>query len=386
MNCICIAGAIDPALRLVSNILQDAGMQRPKPAQIVDFESWHEQVTATVIKESGVAQPLSEIGLLWERLASDVILANRDSLIWGWADTRSTWLLEFWRKFELRLNFVLVCVTPEQMLSGLIASDAAIPPMEIFMNRWQSHHRELLRFARENPQRGLLVDAYDCAANPGALIELCSRRWKLPFANTAATSSDILLQDPLALYLARQVCRDHPQIAELQKEVSDAITRMTRLDMVATPPGLRSWAAKLFKVRAPDEVSSLYAPPPEEMIASFRALRNQSTQLKSESVACEELRVANARLLDDAGRLARQQADTEAKFRDDQDRQRREYDALLLQLHQVQEELEATFLRHESKQSQIDVLTQERDSHAKQATERLAGVGGHLRMALEETR
>ncbi|MEY3759866.1 MAG: hypothetical protein RIR39_1357, partial [Pseudomonadota bacterium] len=172
MKCICIAGASQPDLTSVSDILQQAGMMLPKPgnrADFIDMNAWHEQAL-TLNTEEAIATP----GRFMEQLAGDIFSANIKSSLWGWADTRSTWLLDFWLDFDPRLYFVLVYVSPEQMLANTIRSETEIDSVDTVIEAWQAHNQHLLRFHLRNPERSLLVDASECVEDPHALIKRCA--------------------------------------------------------------------------------------------------------------------------------------------------------------------------------------------------------------------
>ena len=236
MKSICITGAVQSNLQTVADILQQAGMTQPEPAKrdndSVDIEFWHEQVMTLAAEDSCAVQPISSPGRLWEQLASDIFIANIESKVWGWSDTRSTWLLNYWLDFEPHLNFILICVSPQQILASTIASVSGITSIEMIMNNWQAHHQELIRFHYRNPHRSLLVDFNECIHYPGELIKRCIEQWKLPLATPATTLSYEIVHDSLAIYLAHQMCQDYPQIVSLQHELAATITHLSETDQV----------------------------------------------------------------------------------------------------------------------------------------------------------
>ncbi|MDD2761194.1 MAG: hypothetical protein PHH11_12990, partial [Methylomonas sp.] len=125
MKNICITGGIDHDLKFVADLLQQSGMMPPTPAHdnlYRDMSFWHQQVIASANEDADTFQDISNPGRMWEQLASEIFLDNIDSKIWGWAETQSTWLLDFWSSFEPRLSFVLVCCAPEQMLAHIIST------------------------------------------------------------------------------------------------------------------------------------------------------------------------------------------------------------------------------------------------------------------------
>ena len=328
MNSICITGAVPADLQSVASILQQAGMAPARAAkreEPVDMAFWHEQVLGLNGQQAEAAQAIPTVGKLWEQLAGDIFMANLNAPLWGWADTRSTWLLDYWLGFEPALKFILVCVSPQQMLAAAMSTQTQTVSVAELMATWQAHHQELLRFAQRQPQRCLLVDVSECAGYPQGLVERCAAKWKLPLTEPAASFGAPAEQDQLVLYLAQQLCAEHPQTATLQRELAGAITRLrTTAIALSVPTTLSKLGARISRLGRAEKPLPVYALPSEQIIADFQALRDRSAQLPhtQEQVAT----------LADA---CEHQARLVAK-----------------------------------KQARIDAITKERDSHAQQATER----------------
>ncbi len=343
MKAICVTGASQTDLHPVAHLLQQAGLASPKTVKRddpIDISLWHEQVMAMAAEEAPGDQPVSSPGRLWEQLASEIFIANIKSKVWGWADARSTWLLDFWSQFEPRLNFVLVCVTPEQMLASAMTAGTETVSVDEVMTTWQQHHEELLRFHHRHPNRSLLVDSRECAQHPQAFIKRCAAKWKLPL--TAANASNTAIgqgypeQDALALYLAHQLCQNYPQATSLQHELSATLTRLGEEEAQAAP----SVSTPLI--------------PPEEIIVSYRRLRDRTAELRQAQAAREDFDNVNTRFATLQVSHLQQQENSKIKLQEST----QESQLLLQQLHQVQEELEAIYLKHEAAKSQIDTLTQ----------------------------
>lgn len=336
MKSICITGAVQSDLQTVANILQQAGMKQPEPARrdndSIDIRFWHKQIMALAVEDSGTIQPILNPGRLWEQLASDIFIANIKSNIWGWSDTHSTWLLDYWLDFEPRLNFILVCVSPQQMLASAMVSETEEISIERVMTGWQVYHQELLRFHHRNPHRSLLIDFRDCVNHPENLIERCVEQWRLPLTKPIDTTYFERSHDSLTLYLAQQLCQNYSQVASLQHELTATVTRLNEADQAAP--------------------TMVLAPP--QIVAGYRALRDRSAELQQVKTANEELAALKTQFDDAVASHARQQRDTDAKLKESA----QENELLLLQLHQVQEELEAISLKHKSQQVQTDISTQ----------------------------
>lgn len=348
MKSICITGAFQPDLQMVSDILQQGGMKLSTPVKrdaSIDMAFWHEQVLAMAKEESGEIQPIPEPGKLWEQLASDIFVANIKSTLWGWEDSRSVWLLDFWLNFDPRLNFILVCESPQKTLARAMTNGAEAVSVGTVMNTWQAHHEELLRFHHRNPHRSLLVDAHDCAERPRALIERCVAQWKLSLPFVVAAVSPHQVPDSLALYLGHQLCQDYPDSIGLQHELAATVTHLGEMEQVPN--------------------TAECAPEPARIIADYRNLRDRSAELQYVQAAfgtlnsrfdntvinhtrisaeLQQVRVAfealSSRFEEAVGNHAQIQLDLESRIKETTG----ENELLLLQLLQIQEELEVTLL------------------------------------------
>ncbi len=343
MKAICITGASQTDLHPVAHFLQQAGLASPKIVRHddpIDISLWHEQVMAMAAEDAPGDQPISSPGRLWEQLASEIFIANIKSKVWGWADARSTWLLDFWSQFEHRLNFVLVCVTPQQMLASAMIAGTETVSVDEVMTTWQQHHLELLRFHHRHPKRSLLVDSRECAQHPQALIEHCAAKWKLPLSAANATNTAIGQgspeQDALAQYLAHQMCQNYPQAISLQHELAATLTPLGEAEAEAAP------------------IVGTLAVPPEAIIASYRSLRDRTVELRQAQAAWEELDTVNTRYAALQASHLQEKENSEIKLQESA----KEGQLLLLQLRQAQDDLEDIFSKHEAAKTQLDTLTQ----------------------------
>ena len=88
----------------VFDMLLAAGVQSPKPSRRegIDIGVLHQKMLAAhdVASNTLAPQQALEPGKMWQELATDLFLGNMDSPQWGWADTRSAWLLDFWKGMD----------------------------------------------------------------------------------------------------------------------------------------------------------------------------------------------------------------------------------------------------------------------------------------------
>jgi hypothetical protein len=233
---ICITGSVQKELDHVAALLGHAGMATaiaaPKASAVegqLDLARWHQQVMAA--DKSGAVPAPTTPGRLWEQLAGDIFVANMQAELWGWADTSSTWTLDFWHNFEPNIKFMLVCVSPQQMLTHSLAEnpdqgDGELP-VEETIKRWLSQHQEMLRFHNRHPQRSMLVAADDCLAQSEALLENCRSNWQLNLTEADEAFNAPPISDAMLHFLADQCCHQFPQLESLMNELAATMTRFS---------------------------------------------------------------------------------------------------------------------------------------------------------------
>ena len=336
MKCICVAGVSQPDLEHVVSILEQSGMSAAlsvEKQQAMDMSSWHQHVV-DMIDEEGELQGFVNPGRFMEQMASDIFLANIKTPLWGWADTRSTLLLDFWQNYDPRVYFVLVCVSPEQLLANAMRSQDENVSVEAVMLQWQQYHQQLLRFYLRNSERSVLVSALDCVQNPSLFVSHITTQWKiktkLPRLFTLQTPPQ---KDSHLLFLAQQLCADEVQIQSLQNELS-----ATRLYLDGS---LKS-----------QQDSCVYSA--EEVLASY------VLEQKSISVAIDDAKQAIDKLISEKALLVKKHDEQVTTFKNEKNTietqaklATEENELLLLQLHQVQEELEHYFLENQNKEQEF---------------------------------
>jgi hypothetical protein len=359
MKGICVTGASPLDTARVADILHQAGMQPAKPAGrdgAMGIADWHDEVMAAMAEDTEGLQPIESPGRLWEQLASDIFLANMKSKVWGWADVRSTWLLDYWKDFEPRLKFVLVMTAPETLLAHAITADEEVADLDAIMSNWLAQQQELLRFYHRNTERCVLVDAQDCAVHPQALVQLCKKQWKLPLDTGAAQAAETQAASPISQYLANKLCQGYPEALGLQHEVAATLSHLAT-DADADAPNAAHSSISVKDLVADYRAlcqgnADILAQRDADNEVRLSALQAKTDQLTQENA---NLAATNAQLTSAAAELAAQR-DTFGKTKEET---KQESELLLLQLHQVQEELETYFLKHQEAQGQLDAAKAE---------------------------
>jgi hypothetical protein len=278
--------------------------------------------------------PLGQVqpGKLWNELATDLFLANLQHPTWGWADPQSAVLMDFWHDFDAQVRLLLVYNSPANYLEQVLSQHAQPTPENIAMalDEWAHWNTNLLRYLHRHPDYCVLVNSQQAAAEPQTLVDTLASHWQISGLNSTATSAagTHAYQRLQAHFINQLIDPQHPALALLQELDGAALwsaTPSTTPAADAEPTASADWAdwADWAKLRA--NLAHLES----ESAAKSDALAQLSQQLEQ----CQ------AQLAQASAQASQASLEgTELK---------QENDLLLLQLHQVQEELEHYFLRHQ---------------------------------------
>lgn len=296
-----------------------------------------------------------------------------------WSDDRSLWMLDFLASAYPSARFLLFYTRAETALANALSR--GIDP-ERFIAYWQRANREILRFQRRNRHRSLLFNAEVASRYPEKMAEVCRRiGLTIPASNVRPMlASEALLYERL---LARQLLAGRDEIELLEQE----------FDASAYPLG---------------EAMSEWEQQPLELYEEYRQrqLRIERIQADREVQAAlaadrqRELNEAVTRLTEERDNQAAVASELKARLeqvssahegaKDKSEELAQENELLLLQLHQVQEELESTFLEKqalEHAKQQLEAQQHQVQEQVKQLTEshdKLAAVSVEQKNRLEK--
>lgn len=194
----------------------------------IDIYSWHHHTTTAADGSTHTQAEQIVPGRLWEQIAGDIFLANIAQSNWGWADSRSLAFLDFWLRFEPALRFVLVCVEPALMLADVMHDKSAPFEPASTLDHWHAMHRTMLRFHLRHPERCLLIDGAEALDCPSSLIDICQRQWDIPLETATNEIPVIKPHNTLAIHISRQLCIQYSTQTALQRELFAAMTPLCR--------------------------------------------------------------------------------------------------------------------------------------------------------------
>ena len=305
MKVILTTGISNALLEPVSALLGQSGMTEAAPcgkAKLSPQSLQSKLLTSLEVHISSVA-PLTQVkpGKLWDELATDLFLANLDRPTWGWADHQAAVLLDFWRQFDPQVRLLLVYNSPASYLAQVLGGDDQRTGHAIVaaLEKWTRWNSALLNYQQHFPDVCTLVNSQDALVKPELFVANLSAHWGLTGLKASANSVNTL--DPieqLRVYLSSQLLdAKHPaQTLFQQLEAAALLPASTLVDSQSNAVSL-AWS-NLAEVSA--------------------TLANRSAQLAQ----------------------VRQPIDRA-------DELTQENELLLVQLHQVQEELEHYLLRYQ---------------------------------------
>lgn len=339
MNVLLVFGPDAHAVQSVWQTLQTLGLQTAQPSRREKLLPEHihdlmRQCLAQPLKvaedDGGLNHGASPIvlGKVWNELASDLCLGNIGSSLWGWAmnDVEAP-LLDYWLDFEPGFRLVLAYTSPMEHLQHHLQGVEEVTSLlvEQALVRWVEQSEGLLTRFYTHSTRCLLAHATTAQDQSAMLAQVLRTQWALPMQATApvAFSAPASLPATYQQSLLAEMTAAFPAAQALWQEIQ------------AT--------AHLCAPEHPAEKWTVYQHWAHQAAASS-ALIKQSNQTLALVQQGQNTIKKIAKLEADKVRLA-----------NTCDAQSQESEQLLLQLHQVQEELEHYFLLHQTVSQQLQL-------------------------------
>lgn len=307
-----------------------------------------------------------EPGRMWRNQAENLLIHNVDSPLWGWSDARSSRLLDFWAEVDQSTHFILLYVAPEvayAMASGqqLEAADSAIDVLA----SWRQKNSELLNFYSRNRDRCLLLNTYSLLAQPDQLGELLNDRFGLTaFSEVSSNLPDIAYPvSALSTLMARSRLQD-AEAAMLFEELETASDMPTQSNHAAQEL-TRAWTEHVRLAGKESELKQALT----TLLATQKTLTERNTELekaRSEIQASATRKAAEDQEKVKLGKQFNELNGELEKLRLINKEQGGENELLLLQLHQVQEELESHYLRAQEAEGKLKQSTQAMEAGQKE--------------------
>lgn len=298
-------------LEPITKLLEHAGLSKGLNSKKKDqsFEQWHEQVFDANGQDcSGlfIKQPLKP-GKNWQNKAERLLHANKSNKQWYWSASKAGWLLDFWEELEPQHRFALIYSPPQiGICQSLLNVSKKNANLETIIQNWINYHKELLRFYHSHKKKCILVSYQQCLAYPDKFIKICKKNLSFNLNKKTSFQSDASVNkiQSIEQLLFYQTIKHYPEIDILFQE----------LEASATPFCKQKKNKSVIKSNNKKQLIIVWQ--------EYRNLKKDHRKIEQYEQQTKELEIEN--------------------------------ELLLLQMHQVQEELELYFLKYQD----LEHLTQ----------------------------
>ena len=367
MKIVIVASSPDCNTTDLQTLLQASGLQsaRPSAKHGLSGTDWHTKLYKALDQdEAGLntQSPLS-VGIAWLELAVDLLVTNLDQPEWGFADSRATWVLDFWRNVDPQSRFVLAYTPPQHV-------DLSNPQA---LSTWLSYNGELLRFYKANKERAILVDSSEVGIYPARLSYTCQKTWSLTTVDWRNLGTVAASAPPNTYYPVPPVAAKLGKLLQQSRTpLLNPSTAVMASKKSGKPQGMLGALFALFGKskqlgedldRSQAELSQAKAEldqanlllselgkDKDNLQTQAQDLQAQIDRLNAQAEALQAQASANAQA--HQTQVQTLQAERQALQAQNQT-QSQEGELLLSQLHQVQEELERYALQNKQVQAQL---------------------------------
>jgi hypothetical protein len=230
MTIFCITGFSKASTELTESVLLAGGMATHLPLErdpTLNLVRWHERAIGaqqqTSSSASEVVDKSSQPSRIWLQLAIDLMVANMNSVHWGWAHTGAVPWLDFWSQLEPEIRFVLVCEDRLALVCRLLEEGQTPESMARHLALWSQNHQEMLRFHLRNPAKSLLVWAAEVQTQPKQLIASIEHHWQTRLDDSRVAPQASEQPTSLLKHIALRILSEHPHTAPLDFELQALI-------------------------------------------------------------------------------------------------------------------------------------------------------------------
>jgi hypothetical protein len=156
----------------------------------------------------------------WAEFATDLVLGNAGSKPWGFADHRTTQLLNLWKEVDVDVRFVLVYTAPNLAIARTLAGPACGgKDLEDQIASWKATTDAMLRFYHRNHSQCILVDEQQVVFNPEAFVAKVAQRFDIPLSAAALPPTQNGATCLVSTCIAAALIGDDPGAASLWSEL-----------------------------------------------------------------------------------------------------------------------------------------------------------------------
>lgn len=397
MKIIATCGHPHSGYDFVGNLLKSAGVNSAElsKSEALSVEDIHHRIYKMYdLNQDNFIKSNPELGSICQEFAKDLLMANLNHHQWGWSDSKTVGLLEFWKDFDPQTRFILVYSSPEFAIAYMMQQQIKMPSnLGAIISSWVSYNEELLSFYNRNRERCVLVNIGTVFADVGGFINGLNEKLDFTLNKSNLDNSNLLSLKPsnVAEQLASDLI-DEVKSINFSKdknsdegilELGEGYTDLIKMDEEKDISLLFRNAEQLFQeMESSSELSSILVPinngKPEKKLAAFREYADLLSKLGSLEKEKESLE-SRLPLLEDKSKELKIFETKTLKLTKQSQELKDENELLLLQLHQVQEELEHYFLSSQDLSMKQKELEEKLDKKGEVPPYELSGINIDLR-------
>lgn len=295
------------------------------------FSAWHD---ALDLPKQGPAPSVSDA---CRAKLDSLIPADADAAPWGGLDSRACWSLDALAQRFPSASFLVFVERPAIGLARALAEHTDLDP-NLWLASWREGARRILRHHQRQPRRSILVDTQEAHDAPASLLAVL--RTQLGAAAAPAGPCEPPTDgDVLALALSEALTLGDADAQTILEELVTACQPLSELDPVRYGKDAPRIAAERALHRFHELLQA--ASSAQEELESLHLKFRATEELAAEQSA--RVKALSASLEDAKSHLGPRQSELDAA-RSQAEAASQESELLLLQLHQVQEELEHYYL------------------------------------------
>lgn len=376
MNKVVIAGHPYSGYQDVELLLNKCGMQAAAPSR--DEGMTPVEINAMLSQAHGIplfGQPGFKgkitqvpVGAVWNGVALDLMRGNLDQAFWGWSDPQMVYFLDYWKSLDPTILFVFVYNHPRTMLSldPEVASDLTSEGLELRIAQWIAYNSAILNFHLRNKERSLLVHADQVGISAKNYVEQIRNY----FNEQQGHQSVPLLAEPENLQEESEpvevgesnksdLVAKHLWLPTFNGGKENVLKQYVAEDLVAIDPEAEHLYQELqASASLPKDMESGEKSDP---LAAWRLMAELQKRLHVLEIDSKEAQNENTELQKRLQDLENSSTETQG-----------ENDLLLLQLHQVQEELETKYLQGQQTEVELREVQRQQSQEQKRLKNQLS--------------
>ncbi len=326
------------------------------------------------IEETSTEDELATVqaGPIWNGLALDLILGNLSQPIWGWADSRNIYWLDYWASLDPHATFVMVYDHPR---SALQAKFTEIKDQQInlesnrLLENWQAYNGAMLRFYSRHSSRCLLINAKYAREQLKIYLtqlgtQLHGKPPKLDADNFLLIKANDHVESKLATNLALAISEvpvtsadaiaswfngytelDHRLLDEFLQDFPAVLQVFEELEAASTVPRVHKSLVKVQPGEAWLDLIKQRQATADLVINLYGKFQNNSSQLQATQ---EKIKNLEIELDESKKKISKTQNQFPVLVVPKEKELEEENELLVSQLHQVQEELERYYLENQT--------------------------------------